>query len=164
MPVKSNMNSMKFVDYVETLNLDSCFTPTCALVGHIIGGPSGVTTGLVHVYVQDHMLGAGGTPYTKPIGATQIVLSDDAVNFRRYSDGGYGEWVAIAGGSGGGDSGLSTKVTTLEGKVTTLEGKASAHDAYEARIAALEALIDSTKAAKWNGYDARITALEGAGA
>lgn len=161
MPVKSNMNSMKFVDYVGSLDLNSCFTPTCALVEHIIGGPDGVTTGLVKVYVQDHMLGAGGSPYTKPIGATQIVLSDDAVNFRRYSDEGYGEWVAIAGGSSS-DSGLSTKVTTLEGKVSTLEGKATTHDAYEARIAALEALIDSTKAAKWNGYESRITALESA--
>lgn len=162
MPVKSNMNSMKFVDYVGSLDLNSCFTPTCALVEHIIGGPDGVTAGLVQVYVQDHMLGTGGTPYTKPIGATQVVLSENAVHFRRYSDAGYGEWVAIAGGSGGSDSGLSNKVTTLEGKVSTLEGKATTHDAYEARIAVLEALIDSTKANKWNGYEARIAALESA--
>jgi uncharacterized small protein (DUF1192 family) len=46
--------------------------------------------------------------------------------------------------------------------VSTLEGKATTHDAYEARIAALEALIDSTKANKWNGYEARIAALESA--
>lgn len=145
--------STNFIGRREFLDANNTFVPVDAVVDNLTNGPDGVTGQVLFVNkAQDYHLNPEGKPTIEPVGMVQLVITATAVNYRVYGATGFGEWAALTGGTSGGDSGLSTKVTTLEGKVSTLESK----------VTALEGLIDSTKAEKWNGYDARITALESA--